>query len=36
MYWNTNRAFKNKPIESRLDPRDFIPSDYAETVTFIS
>lgn len=28
-------AFKNKPIESRLDPRDFIPSDYAETVTFI-
>ncbi len=28
-------AFKNKPIESRLDPRDFIPSDYAEAVSFI-
>jgi len=28
-------AFKKKPAESRLDPRDFIPSDYAEAVTFV-
>ncbi len=28
-------AFKKKPAESRLDPRDFEPSDYAETVTFV-
>jgi cell division septation protein DedD len=28
-------AFKKKPAESRLDPRDFEPSDYAEAVTFV-
>lgn len=28
-------AFKKKPAESMLDPRDFEPSDYAEAVTFV-
>ncbi|MCK5521445.1 MAG: SPOR domain-containing protein [Candidatus Marinimicrobia bacterium] len=28
-------AFKTKPAESKLDPRDFLPSDDAEAVSFI-
>jgi cell division septation protein DedD len=28
-------AFKTKPADSRLDPRDFLPSDDAEAVSFV-